>query len=103
MFANYLQVKQNQNKGVSMYFDGRPKEWDNIVGFINSTQPRATNKQSNFIFKGCKGNRLFVWIIKSIVVREDFLISYNHNRIDTNVETSGVVHITFHQICNQWI
>jgi hypothetical protein len=36
--ANYIQLKDNdQNKGASMYIDGRPKETGNIAGFINST------------------------------------------------------------------
>jgi hypothetical protein len=36
--ANYIQlVDNNQNKGETMYIDGRPKASGNIVGFINST------------------------------------------------------------------
>jgi hypothetical protein len=36
--ANYIQLKDNdQNKGASIYIDGRPKEAGNIAGFINST------------------------------------------------------------------
>jgi hypothetical protein len=36
--ANYIHLKdKDQNKGTTMYIDGRPKEVGNIVGFINST------------------------------------------------------------------
>jgi hypothetical protein len=36
--TNYIQlVDNNQNKGETMYIDGRPKATGNIVGFINST------------------------------------------------------------------
>jgi hypothetical protein len=36
--ANYIQLKDNdQNKGETIYIDGRPKETGNILGFINST------------------------------------------------------------------
>jgi hypothetical protein len=36
--ANYIQLKDNdQNKGETMYIDGRPKATGNIAGFINST------------------------------------------------------------------
>jgi hypothetical protein len=36
--ANYIQLKNNdQNKGATIYIDGRPKATGNIAGFINST------------------------------------------------------------------
>jgi hypothetical protein len=36
--ANYIQLKDNdQNKGETIYIDGRPKVVGNIAGFINST------------------------------------------------------------------
>jgi hypothetical protein len=36
--ANYIQLlDNNQNKGATMYIDGRPKATGNIAGFINST------------------------------------------------------------------
>lgn len=36
--TNYIQLlDNNQNKGATMYIDGRPKATGNIVGFINST------------------------------------------------------------------
>jgi hypothetical protein len=36
--ANYIQLlDNNQNKGATMYIDGRPKATRNIAGFINST------------------------------------------------------------------
>jgi hypothetical protein len=35
--TNYIQlVDNNQNKGETMYIDGRPKDTRNIAGFINS-------------------------------------------------------------------
>ena len=99
---NYLQLKdKNENKGVSMYIDGRPKASKNIAGFINNTQPRDTNKQPNCIFEGREGNRLFVCVVKSIHAGEELLINYNLNRVDTNVSIFPMVlHITFHQTCN---
>ena len=42
-----------------MYINGRPKEIGNIVGFINSTHPRSTNKQPNCIFEAREGNHIF--------------------------------------------
>jgi hypothetical protein len=99
--ANYLQLKDNnQNKGLSMYIDGRPKASGNIAGFINSTKPRSTNEQPNCVFEGREGNRVFVCSIKSIVVGEELMINYNLNRIDINIVIMGVVNITFHQTCN---
>ena len=65
-----------------MYIDGRPKASKNIVGFINCTRPMETTKQSNFIFEGCEGNRIFVCAKKTIVPWEELLIDYNLNRID---------------------
>ena len=47
-----------------MYIDERPKEARNIVGFVNSTRPATTNKKPNCIFEKCKGNCVFVCIIK---------------------------------------
>ena len=36
--VNYIQLKdKDENKGVAMYIDGRPKVSGNIAGFINST------------------------------------------------------------------
>jgi hypothetical protein len=36
--TNYIQLKdKDQNKGATMYIDGRKKAVGNIVGFINST------------------------------------------------------------------
>ena len=38
--TNYLWLKdKDQNKGATLYIDGRPKAVGNIAGFINSTQP----------------------------------------------------------------
>ena len=59
LFANYFQLKQNnENKGSTMYIDGRPKASGNIAGFINNTHPRDTNKQPNCIYEGREGNRI---------------------------------------------
>ena len=68
LLANYLQLKgKDQNKGETLYIDERPKKTENIVGFINSTQPGSTLKKLNCIFEGREGNRVFVCAIKSIV------------------------------------
>ena len=40
---NYIQLKDKaQNKGATLYIDGRPKKTGNIAGFINITQPGFT-------------------------------------------------------------
>ena len=92
---NYIQLKdKSQNKRATMYMDRRPKITGNIVGFINSTQPGSTIKQPNCIFEGREGNHVFVCAIKSIVLGVDLLINYNLNRVDTNIVTMGVVHLT---------
>ena len=77
-----------------MYIEGRAKTTENIAGFINNTQPGSTLKQPNCIFEAHEGNHVFVCAIKSIFAREEFLINYNLNRIDTNVVIMGVVHLT---------
>ena len=74
-----------------MYIDRRPKEWGNIIGSINSTWTRITNKQPNFIFEGHEGNHLFVCAIKSIVVGEELLINYKLNRIYRDIVIVEVV------------
>ena len=94
--TNYLQLKdKDQNKGVTLYINRRPKATRNITGFINSTQPGSTLKQPNCIFDGREENPVFVCVIKSIVAGVELLINYNLNRIDTNVVTMGVVHLIF--------
>jgi hypothetical protein len=66
--ANYIQlVDNNQNKGATMYIDGRPKATGKIVVFINSIRPVETTKKLNFIFEGHEGNRIFVCATKTIV------------------------------------
>ena len=71
LYANYLQLKDmDQNKEEALYIDWMPKATRNIAGFINSTQPGYTLKQTNYIFEGCEGNRFFVCAIKSIVAKE---------------------------------
>ena len=83
--ANYIQLKDKaQNKGATLYMDGRPKTTGNNAGFINSTQPGSTLKQPNYIFESREGNRVFVCAIKSIATGEELLIDYNLNRVDTN-------------------
>ena len=95
LFANYLQLKDNdQNKGATMYIDGRPKATGNIAWFINSTQPGSTLKQPNCIFKSREGNRVFVCAIKSIAAGEELLINYNLNHVDKNMVSMVVVHPT---------
>jgi hypothetical protein len=38
LVANYIHLKDNdQNKGSTIYIDGRPKAVGNIAAFINST------------------------------------------------------------------
>ena len=76
--TNYIQLKDKaQNKGATLYMDGRPKTTGNITGFINSTQSGSTLKQPNCIFESREGNRVFVCVIKSIVAGEELLINYN--------------------------
>ena len=70
-----------------MYIDGRPKEPGNIEGFINSTHPGSTNKWPNCIFEVHEGNHVFACVIKSISAREELLIDYNLNQIDTKKVT----------------
>ena len=95
--ANYLQLKdKDQNKGETLYIDGRPKKTGNIVGFINSTQLGSTLKKPNCIFEAREGNCVFVCAIKSIVVGEELLINYNLNRVDTNTVSMDVVHPTIY-------
>ena len=93
--ANYIQLKDNdQNKGATLYINGRPKATGNIVGFINSSQPGSAFKKPNCIFEGREGNHVFVCTIKSIDVGEELLINYNLNQVDINMVTMGVVHLT---------
>ena len=81
--ANYIQLlDNNQNKGATMYIDGRPKATGNIAGFINSTRLVATTKKPNCIFEAREGNCIFVCATKTIVPGEELLIDYNLNRID---------------------
>jgi hypothetical protein len=90
--ANYIQLRDNdRNKGGSMYIDGRPKTSGNIVGFINSTRPRTTNKQPNCIFQGRKQKCVFVCAIKSITASMELWIDYNLNRIHTGIAIMGAV------------
>ena len=72
---NYIQQKVSEkSKIVAIYIDGRPKTSRNIVGFINSTQPVSTKKWPNCKFEVCKGNHVFVCVIKSIHGGEELLI-----------------------------
>ena len=95
--VNYIQLKvKSQNKGATLYMDGRPKTTGNIAGFINSMQPRSTLKQPNCIFELREGNHVFVCAIKSISTSEELLINYNLNRVDTNTVSMVVVHPTIY-------
>ena len=96
--ANYIQLKDKaQNKGATMYMDGRPKKTSNIAGFIKSTQPRSTLKQPNCIFESHEGNRVFVCVINSIYAGEELLIDYNWNHVDTNNVSMVVVQQTIYK------
>ena len=102
MIANYIHLKDNdQNKGATIYIDGRPKATGNIAGFINSTRLATTNKRPNCVFEGREGNYVFVCTIKSIATGEDVLIDYNLNRIDKDVAIMGVVRILICPTCKQ--
>ena len=74
-----------------MYIDGRPKDYGNIAGFINMTQPGTTNKQPNCIFQGREGNQVFMCAIKTIVSREELLANYYLNRVDTTTNIAWVL------------
>ena len=96
--GNYIQLKdKTQNKGATLYMDGRPKTTGNIAGFINSIQPGSTLKQPNCIFESHEGNYVFVCAIKSIAIGEELFIDYNLNRVDTNTVSMVVVHPTIYQ------
>ena len=78
--TNYIQLLDNNlNKGDTMYIDGRPKDFRNIIGFIIITLPGTTHKIPNCIFEGCERNRAFVCAKKSLHVGEKLLINYNLN------------------------
>ena len=82
--VNYIQlINKDKNNGVTIYIDGMPKASDNIPGFINSTWPRTTNKQPNCIFEGREENRVVLCAIKKIAPREELLVDYHLNQIDT--------------------
>ena len=100
--TNYIEWKENdQSKKIAMYIDGRPKATGNIVGFINSTRPSSTSKQPNCIFEAHEGNEVFVCAIKSISAREEPLIDYHLNYIDTNKVTSMRVVSTIYHFINK--
>ena len=92
--TNYIELKDKAQNRATMYMDGRPKTTSNIMGFINSTQPRSTLKKPNCIFESRKENRVFVCVIKSIAAGEELLINYNLNRVDTNTVSMVVVQQT---------
>ena len=102
--ANYLQLKdKDQNKGATLYIDGRPKTTGNFARFMNNTQPGSIIKQPNYIFEGHEGNCCFVCALNSIVAGEEFLINCNLNRIDTNMVIIGCVPITIYPTFNDSI
>ena len=50
--ANYIQLKDNnENKGATVYIDGRPKASENIARLIKSTRPGKTINKPNCILK----------------------------------------------------
>jgi hypothetical protein len=82
--VNYIQlINEDKNKGETIYIDGRPKASGNILGFINSTQPRTTKKEPNCIFEGREENRVVLCAIKTIAPGEELLVDFHLNRIDT--------------------
>ena len=92
---NYIQLKyKTENKGATVYMDGRPKKTCNIAGFINSTQPGSTLNQPKCIFLSREGKHVFVCAIKSIAAGEELLINYNLNHVDTNTVSMVVVQQT---------
>jgi hypothetical protein len=64
---------------VTNYIVGRPKDSDNITGFINNTRLGTTNKQRNCIYEGCEENRVVLCAIKQIALREELLVDYYLN------------------------
>jgi hypothetical protein len=90
--ANYIQLINNdKNKRVNIYIDGRPKVSRNIAWFINITRLETSNKQLNFIYEGCEENRVVLWAIKNIALREELLVDYNLNRIETSTNSVWVL------------
>ena len=85
-----------QNKGATLYIEGRKKTTGNIAGFINSTQPKSTLNKPNCMFKSREGNHVFVCSTKSIVASEEMLINYNLNCADTNMVSMVVIHPTIY-------
>jgi hypothetical protein len=82
--VNYIQlIKNDKNKGATIYIDGRPKASGNIAGFINNTQPGTTNKQRNCIFEVRQENWVVLCAIKKIAPGEELLVDYHLNRIET--------------------
>jgi hypothetical protein len=90
--ANYIQlINKDKNKGVNIYIDGRPKDSDNITGFINNTRPGTQNKQSNCIYEGHEENRVVLCVIKKISPGEELLVDYHLNRIETYTNSVWVL------------
>ena len=90
--ANYIQLKDNnRHKGETMYIDGRPKASGNIAGLINSKRPGKTRKELNFIFEEHEGNRIFVCVVKTIMIGEELLVNYNLNRVDLGTSSFATV------------
>jgi hypothetical protein len=90
--ANYIQlIKKDKNKEATIYIDGRPKASIHIAGFINNTQSETINKQPNWIYEGCKENRVVLCAIKKIAPREELLVDYHFNRIETSTNSVQVL------------
>lgn len=60
-----------------------------LQGLKNSTWPRTTSNRLNCIFDGHERNQVFIWVIKSIVAKEELLVDYDLNWIDTGVAIMG--------------
>jgi hypothetical protein len=82
--ANYIQlINKDKNKGATIYIDGRPKASSNITGFINNTPLETTNKQPACIYEGHEENRVVLCTIKKIAPREELLVDFHLNQIET--------------------
>lgn len=74
-----------------MHIYGRPKYSGNIVGFRNNIGLVTKYKQPKCIFEGREVNWVFMCEIKTITVREELLVNYYLNQIDTTNNTTWVL------------
>lgn len=90
--ASYIQlININKNKEMTIYIEQRPKASCNIVGFINDKWLKTSNKQPNCIYEGCEGNWVVMCTIKKIDPREELLVDYHLNQIDTSTNSVWVL------------